>query len=220
MVLIAAGVAAVLVLGAGGFLAYQKFLTPPPTPPPPAAKPKAATPTASTAVPKAAGPVPTPAVAPGTATQPSTLDQIAHAPANAVNKAKSAIDARKASGQTNIDGAAAGTGLADKPAVAPSAANPKAPPATGVKSLGGGLSATTPLDAGAEASPEFRSFVANAKISGVFQGAPSRAFINGRMSRSGETVDLTLGIIFDGVDPVKRHLIFKDKSGAIVARKY
>ena len=40
------------------------------------------------------------------------------------------------------------------------------------------------------------------------------------MSRSGETVDVGLGIIFEGVDPVKRHLLFKDKSGATVARKY
>jgi hypothetical protein len=77
-----------------------------------------------------------------------------------------------------------------------------------------------PFLAAADASAEFRSFVANAKISGVFQGAPARAMINGRLVRTGETVDAALGILFAGVDPVKRHLLFKDKAGTLVARKY
>jgi len=69
-------------------------------------------------------------------------------------------------------------------------------------------------------SPAFRAFVANVKISGVFQGENSRAFINGRMIRTGETVDPALGIIFDHLDAEKKQIIFKDASGAVATRKY
>ena len=40
------------------------------------------------------------------------------------------------------------------------------------------------------------------------------------MAREGETVDSGLGIVFDGVDAERKLLIFKDKSGATVSRKY
>lgn len=70
------------------------------------------------------------------------------------------------------------------------------------------------------ASPEFRAWVANVKISGVFQGANSRAFINGQMTRVGEPVDTRLGIVFEGIDPDKKQIIFKDATGATATRKY
>ncbi len=86
--------------------------------------------------------------------------------------------------------------------------------------MSAGVSATTEVDAAPEASPAFRSFVANAKVSGVFQGTPPRAFINGRLVRAGETVDGGLGVEFNGLDADKKQLIFKDKAGATVFRKY
>lgn len=70
------------------------------------------------------------------------------------------------------------------------------------------------------ASPEFRAFVANAKITGVFQGSSARAFINGRLTRVGEIVDPKLGIIFDSVDAERKQIVFKDGSGAVATRKY
>jgi hypothetical protein len=85
-------------------------------------------------------------------------------------------------------------------------------------SVAPGLAAT--LEAVAEASAAFRTFVANARVSGVFQGNPSRAVINGKLARVGETVDANLGITFAGVETERRNLIFKDKSGATVSRKY
>jgi hypothetical protein len=94
-------------------------------------------------------------------------------------------------------------------------------PVTGTRSVAPGLTATTELAAAAtEATPEFRSFVANAKISGIFQGVPSRAFINGRLHRAGELIDPALGITFETVDAERKQIIFKDRSGAIVARRY
>lgn len=82
---------------------------------------------------------------------------------------------------------------------------------------------TTKTDIGltnATASPEFRGFVANVKISGVFQGANPRALINGRMTRVGEIIDQKLGIAFDSIDAEKKQIIFKDASGALATRRY
>ena len=223
MVLLSVGLAALLVIAGGGFFAFRKFTTPPPPPPAPAAKAKA-----STAPPAAA----TAATAPATAgaakagpTPSDTLNKLAHMPAAAINKAQDAIAARKASGQTDVDFDTPAAGGGEKPAVAPPVGATKSPgsltkTSTGMTSIGRGVSATTEVEAAVEASPAFRSFVANAKISGVFQGSPSRAFINGRLARAGETVDANLGVMFDSVDTERRQLVFRDKAGAIVSRKY
>lgn len=230
-VIIIAAAAAVVVLGAVGFVGYTMLLAPEPPPPPPAkAKAPAAAAPKSPAVtvvpaPAAAAPAGTgaPATPPPPAAAPAAGTSIGNLPAKAINKAKDVVEARKASGQSDVSPVLGNDPLADKPAAAPAGAPPPAarPAPTGQSTITKSVSATTPLEeAAAEASPEFRSFVANAKVSGVFQGAPARAFINGRMVRTGETVDVTLGIIFEGVDSAKRHLVFKDKSGAVVARRY
>jgi hypothetical protein len=220
-VLIGAGLAAALVCGGLSYFAVRMFLTPePPPPPPPAAKAKAPAPSPTVAV------VSTPAPAPAAPTAAATPGSIAHIPANAINKAKAAVDARNASGQSNVDSALTGDPIADKPAIgtgaSPASKAPVARPAATAKTaVTAGVSATTELEqAAVEASPEFRSYVANAKIAGVFQGSPARALINGRMARTGEMVEPSLGITFEGYDPAKRHLSFKDKSGAVVVRKY
>ena len=62
--------------------------------------------------------------------------------------------------------------------------------------------------------------MANAKISGTVGGATPRALINGRLVRSGDVVESTLGITFEGFDPEKNQITFKDKSGAIVTRRF
>ncbi len=219
MVLLSAGLAALLVIAGGGFFAFRKFTTPPPPPPAPAAKAKA-----PTAPPAAATASATAGAAKAGPTPSDTLNKLAHAPAAAINKAQDVIAARKASGQTDIDFETPVAG-GEKPALAPPAGAAKAPgsvtkTSTGMTSNGRGVSATTEVEAAVEASPAFRSFVANAKISGVFQGSPSRAFINGRLARAGETVDANLGVMFDSVDTERRQLVFRDKAGAIVSRKY
>jgi 2-oxoglutarate dehydrogenase E2 component (dihydrolipoamide succinyltransferase) len=102
---------------------------------------------------------------------------------------------------------------------------PKVAPVTAAASttnLGGGVSVTTSDDVAAatNASPEFRSWVAGAKIGGVFQGASPRVLINGRTVRAGTTVDETLGIVFDSVNAANKTIIFKDSTGAVVERHY
>lgn len=210
------GAAAVVVL-AGGFFAWQKFMSPPPPPPaPPTVKKPAVTATTPPATPAAPAATPTPGPTPS-----DTLNAIAKAPVNAVNKAQNAVAVRNASGQLQVDPS---EDLANKPA-APAAA-PKASPAVAPKAsvavtnVAPGVSATIPVDAAAEASPAFRSFVANAKIGSVVGGSEPKMILNGRLARGGEVVDFGLGVTFDRVDDEKRLLIFKDKSGATVTRRY
>ena len=92
---------------------------------------------------------------------------------------------------------------------------------TATTDLAPGVTVTTEaVEAEVEASQAFRTFVADAKISGVFQGTPSRAFINGRLIRVGEVVDSSLGVRFESVDPATKTIVFKDTTGAKVARRY
>jgi hypothetical protein len=87
--------------------------------------------------------------------------------------------------------------------------------------LAPGVTATTEsIKAVPNASLQFRSFVASAKISGVYQGNNPRAFINGRMVRAGEMIDDALEIHFDSVDAASRSIVFKDSTGATVSRRY
>ena len=154
-----------------------------------------------------------------------TLSKLAHAPAAAIDKAQEALAARRASGQTRVDAALTGEEIQDKTKAAKSAVvvKPKPavppPPAT-MTPVTRGLAASVQLEAGVDASPEFRTFVANARVSGVFQGAPPRAMINGKLTRVGETTDPTLGVIFEGLDTEKKQLIFRDRSGAVISRRY
>jgi hypothetical protein len=88
-------------------------------------------------------------------------------------------------------------------------------------SIAPGISATS---AGAveavNASPQFRSWVAAARISGVFQGAVPRALINGRTIRAGALADEGLGITFESIDAETKTIVFKDRYGAEVSRRY
>ena len=205
-----AGVGALVLVG--GFAAWT-FLgsTPEPEPLPGKSSPPAAT---AAAAPAASQPGPTPS---------ATLNAAAKAPKEAIDKAQNAIDARKASGQSDVepilDDEVADRPATQQPAITRGGA-PVATKSTAITSVAPGVSATTELEAAPEASAEFRSFVANAKISGVFQGTPPRMFINGRLARAGEKVDEGLGIIFETIDVPKKLVIFKDESGAIVTRKY
>ena len=76
--------------------------------------------------------------------------------------------------------------------------------------------------AAAGASPEFRTFIAEAKISGIRSGPNAIAFINGRLVRAGQPVDngLSLSITFVGADVDTHLLTFKDRAGMTVTRRF
>jgi hypothetical protein len=78
----------------------------------------------------------------------------------------------------------------------------------------------TKIDTSVAASAEFRLFVANAEIGGVFQGTPARALINGKIVKAGQAVDNQLGILFDRIDSEKKVIYFKDATGAEVSKEY
>lgn len=146
------------------------------------------------------------------------MNQIANAPANAIQKARNAVDARRERSEVPVNEVLAGTDIADQPAVKPGTPGTKAPAmTTSSREVAPGVTAITSVEAGAEASPAFRAFVTGCKINGA---TPVRAVINGRPVRSGEIVDSGLGIIFDGYDPEKNQLRFKDRTGATVLRRF
>ncbi|MGH7946877.1 MAG: hypothetical protein ACREH8_03530 [Opitutaceae bacterium] len=210
--------AALLMLGGGLFFAWKHF-APAGSKPAPAPAPMSA--------PAQKAPVVVTSTSP--LTPSDTLNQLAHAPAQAINKAQDAIAARRASGQSRIDAASVGEDLPDQPA-APArtpAQNPvtstarPAPHAVTSTTIAPGVAATAAqVEAAPEAAAPFRSFVANAKVSGVFQGPPTRVMINGRLVRAGEVVEATLGITFNGVDSSRRQLLFVDRTGATVTRRF
>ncbi|HVU23626.1 MAG TPA: hypothetical protein VHE13_05825, partial [Opitutus sp.] len=106
---------------------------------------------------------------------------------------------------------------------APAGATPAAAPAPATIStaqLAPGVTASmTDADVTGAASAEFRSWVSNARINGVL-GTPPRALINGRTVRAGQIVDEPLGITFVGVDVSRHALVFRDRAGATVRRRY
>ena len=217
------GVAALAMLAAGGgYFAYTYFMVPPPPPPKPAlkagAKPVAKAP---------AKPGPTPS---------DTLNALAAAPGKMIADAQNAVAGRRGSEQGRVDAMLDGKDVPDQRGLRTplpgelggrSASAPAAPSlgkAAASTTVSPGVSAYAPssseIHATPEANPAFLTFVADAKVSGVFQGEPSRAFINGRLARSGTLVEEGLGITFVGVDAENRQLLFKDRSGARVSKRY
>jgi hypothetical protein len=200
LILIAVG--AVLVLAGAGYFVYIKFLVPPPPPPPVVKKPTA---------PAAKPPAPT-------TTATSVLKNIVDAPGKLIDDGKQAIAQHRADAQDRVDAAAVGTDAPDK--AAPQK-QPEAPVATATSQLAPGVTATTAVnEVAGGASAAFRTWVANAQISGVFQGDPPRILLNHKLYHSGQVVDDGLGITFDGIDPKSGLIVFRDKSGMTVSRHF
>ncbi len=226
-----AGIVGVLALGFAAFYVWTHFISPPPSPPPPVvAKPKPVVPAPAAAPTPAPATVTIPPVTSSIATKPAapltpsdTLNALAKAPVNAINKAQDAIAARVASGQSRID---AMTAAADAPAgpattATHAAAAPVKPPVTANATLSPGVSAPArDVDVMTEAVPAFRTYVANAKITGVIAGTPGKIILNGRLARAGDMVEPALGVTFEGIDADRKLLVFRDKSGAVVTKKY
>ena len=214
VVLIGGAAAAFLLLAGGGYFAYELWFSPPPPPPPIVArpKPKPVTPPASPAVatvdPAAkAGPV-------VTSNPASMAGKMIDKAQNVAAGQSAAIDASDGLLEKRPSGA---TAAAAKPG-APSEENmdkTKAVIAPGI------LATTNDVVVTTEASPAFRAWAANVKIAGVFPGrTPPRAVINSRAIDAGQIVDDALGIVFESVDADRNVLVFRDKTGAKVVRKY
>jgi hypothetical protein len=142
-----------------------------------------------------------------------SLNRITSGPGKLMDKAQNAIANRRADEQAKVD--AAITGLEEpSPTPATISVMAEAQLTTDIKVN------STRLEAAPAASAEFRVFVGNASVGGVFQGTPSRALVNGVIVREGQTVNAALGITFDRVDAVKKMIYFKDATGAEVSKSY
>lgn len=164
-------------------------------------------------------------------THSETLNKLATMPGQMIRKAKDSISARRDQEQSRVDASATGENAVPgaKPVVPPSPspvpASASAPanlsvaevPATATRSVAPGLTATVKIESTGEASPAFKEFVANARISGI---AATRLIINDRLVRAGELAEASLGIRFDGYNRDTKQLRFTDATGAHVIRRY
>jgi len=203
------GVLAFIVLGAAGYYGYISFFK----------SSGASTPLSKPAV----APKPAPASAPApavTASEPVSL------PGQMIDKAKKAVDAHTQSEVAPVNevvseekpaapapsvSANAGPTETPPPAAAP-AEPPPAPSAPQTVRID-----LNPSDA---ASPEFKAFISNLRVSGVFQGEHPRVLIGSRTYEVGETVNDDLGVVFAGIDSSRELALFKDRNGVTLVKKY
>ena len=92
------------------------------------------------------------------------------------------------------------------------------PASAGGEAYGGAQTQGT--EAAASASPRFVRYAEGLSVSGVFQGNPARALVDGRIIRAGDLIEPMLGVSFVGVDSEKKFLILEDTTGAQVRVKY
>lgn len=165
-------------------------------------------------------------------TPSDTLNALAAAPGKLIESAQEAVAGRRNNEQSRVDamldgGDSSGAGGLRTPL--PGELGGRQAPARGAPALGRvtsstaiapGVSVTTDIEASKGASAAFRAFVTEAKVTGVYQGSPPRAFINGRLVRVGQSVEEGLAITFDGINSDNRVLLFVDGSGARVSKRY
>jgi hypothetical protein len=210
--------AAVVVLG-GGYFGWKAFF--PAAPVPSATKQGVAPKTVATTPTQPAKAV----VAPAVSAKPvppvaANSSSVAHGPVNAIAKTQSVTAVQSAATQAASEvlgpDRPAATGVTGESAEA----SVKAPVAstTTVTELAPGVSATRQVEAAPAASSAFRTAVANLKISGFIGGPSAKALINGRLVHVGDVIDSSLGITFAGEQ--EDQLVFKDRSGATVVRRY
>ena len=168
------------------------------------------------------------------------LEQAAQLPGKAVDDAKQAIAGAREKEQARIDSVPEGKEtpadraigaapadvdalLKEKNATTPAGeAAPATPPrpveqVTAYAGERADASAPPPPPA---ANPRFVRYAEALRVSGVFQGNPARALVDGRLVRSGDLIEPVLGVTFVGVDAETKHLLLQDTTGAQVRVKY
>ena len=212
-ILILGGTAALVLVAAVLFL-WQTYFSSPPAPPP--------RPAVATTTPK---PAPAPAsVAPTAQTLTQTAQNLAAQPGQAVTNIQTALADARGREQARVDAVLDGKDPPDQRALntpppgtfTPQGvqAGPNGPPAA----VGNPPPAATPPVAPAS-TIAFRAWVDSVKIGGV-NGTGTLAFINGQTHRPGDMLDSAQGIVFDSADPAKKVLVFRDRTGAVVQKKY
>ena len=157
----------------------------------------------------------------------------AQIPAKAIDDAKAVIANAREKEQARIDAVGEGKeppteraipGIPPAPVPPPSGENPATTTATTTKNVtayaGDKPAATAPVAPAPQANARFQRYAEGIRISGVFQGEPGRALIDGRLVREGEMVEPNLGIKFADLEPETKHLVLQDATGAQVRVRY
>jgi hypothetical protein len=92
------------------------------------------------------------------------------------------------------------------------------PPPAPLQPLKTGPTSTTPP--APVATPSFRAWVSDVRVSGVRSGSSTMAIINGRAARPGDMVDAAEGIVLEAVDGEEKLLSFRGRNGAILTKPY
>ncbi len=105
--------------------------------------------------------------------------------------------------------------------VPPAPVPPVASQGTAIVAAGPDAAPAPPTEpATPQANPRFVRYAEGIRVSGVYQGSPARALIDGRLIRQGELVEPALGIKFADIDVEAKKIILEDASGARVKVKY
>jgi len=165
-------------------------------------------PSAHAAAPSPAAPVdPQPAPAPSA---PKLVDNPSSAAGKAIAKAREVVAANdkleKEQGVTAV--------------LEESSATPVPPSADATESTKVVAAPVEPPVPPPQPSEVFKQFVVDMRISGIFQGDPPRALVNGKMYRLGDVLEPNRKIELYKIDAEGKQLIFRDFTGATVLRRY
>lgn len=205
--------------GLGCVIAYNLWFADEPAPAPVVAKPTPAAATTEVTAVTPTVPETTPAAATRVPAGPVVVDNPQSLPGQLIAKAQNAVSAHEAA-LTQPANEVLDTTASPVPAsVSPAATTPAAvvPAVVEVKPVPAPepVVVTRP-----EPGANFKAFVVNLKINGVFQGENARAMLNNKMYRLGEVVDAKLGIVFLRLEPEEKRIVFEDAKGAIMSRRY
>jgi len=187
----------VVVLGVGGYLAYPIFFKP------------AAPPVSVTA---ALAPKPSvkPAALPTQPASPASTAAVVPPPPAPPVETKVAI----------ATPAPSPVAVTTPAAPSPSAATPVATTATPAPAAPAAQTVHIDLPPAVAASPEFKAFIENMQVHGVFQGVHPRVLIGNNTYYVGDVINSDLGVVFIGIDPDRELAIFKDSTGVTLVKKY
>jgi hypothetical protein len=198
-----------VLLGAGAYIGYKLL-----------SKPSAAQPSGVEAVTPAPKPAPAVSLPPVPPAQPD---------AQQIDRAKAAIDAHAQTAVEPVNevlneqtpAAPAPTPVvsappapAPAPAAPPAAAPPAAAPAPAAQTV------RVDQEPPPAASPAFKAFISNLVVNGVFLGDTPRVLINNTTYEVGDVINSDLGVVFTGIDPDRKEVLFKDSTGVTLVKKY
>jgi hypothetical protein len=164
------------------------------------------------------------------------LAQAAQLPGKALDEARQSLDGAREKEQARVDSVlddkeppaerAVGNVTPGEMQAKPRERNNDAPSRGGAGEPGASYSGepvaaeSPPAPQSVQPSARFLRYAEGIRVSGVFQGSPARALVDGRIIRQGELLEPALGIRFAEVDAQAKQLVLEDTTGARVRVRY